>query len=65
MVNQEGKKGLAINLIASIMVNQEGKKGLVINLMVLKIKIGKNLNIHLGLKNKEIVKGEKIELFKL
>jgi hypothetical protein len=29
------------------------------------MKIGRNLNIHLNLKSKDIIGGEKIELFKL
>jgi len=51
MINQEEKRDLVLNLIDLVMINQEEKRDLVLNLMVPNIKIKKDLNNHLVLKN--------------
>ena len=51
MINQEEKRDLVLNLIDLMMINQEEKRDLVLNLMVLNIKIKKDPNNHLLLKN--------------
>ena len=65
MINQEEKRDLVLNLIILTMTNQEEKRDLVLNLIVLKMKIEKNLNIHLNLKSKNTVERGKIQLFKI
>ena len=47
------------------MTSQEEKRSLVLNLVVLKMKIVRNLNIHLDLKNKDMAGGGKIDLSKI
>jgi hypothetical protein len=47
------------------MIIQEVKRGLVLNLIVLKMKIGRNLNIRLNLKSKNIVDEVKIDPFNI
>jgi len=63
MINQEVKRDLDLNLMTQEMINQEVKRDLDLNLMIREMKIERNLNIHLNLKN--ITEVAKIKLFKI